>query len=62
MPLKVAVNLVKSLEQPNLKNLLAKVNRLKSLLDDPHPGVLTWRQAYCAAALDVAGVFLDKDE
>lgn len=30
----------------NLEELKARVNRLKGLLDDPHPGLGTWAMAY----------------
>lgn len=30
----------------HIEELSAIVNKLKGLLDDPHPGLITWRQHY----------------
>jgi hypothetical protein len=34
---------------PNLDDLRQRVNHLKNLLDDPHPGLFTWVKAYSDA-------------
>jgi hypothetical protein len=33
-------------ETPNLDRLRREVDILKRLLDDPHPGLITWNMAY----------------
>jgi len=33
-------------ETPNLDYLKEQVDRLQQLLNDPHPGLVTWQQAY----------------
>jgi len=35
------------------KELLRLTNRLKSILDDPHPGLLTWQMAVAAALAEL---------
>jgi len=35
---------------PNLDYLKEEVRKLHALLDDPHPGLFTWREAYADQA------------
>lgn len=45
----------------NIEDLLGRVNRLKAILEDPHPGLYVWRQAYADASKDLLA-FYDEGE
>lgn len=44
----------------HLEELSDIVNRLKDLLDDPHPGVMTWREALARTSKEFLA-FYDAD-
>lgn len=45
----------------NIEKLLNEVNQLKSLLEDPHPGLFTWCEAYYNKLCEISSWYTGKD-
>lgn len=41
----------------NIEKLLQEVNYLKSLLEDPHPGLTTWHDAYLRRLKEISSYY-----
>ncbi len=46
-------------DTPNLDYLREKVKRLNDLLNDPHPGLSTWIEAYGRVSREILDFWLD---